>query len=861
MSTLDTLSVSNTATEADPNALLLNYQLTTAPSGATVDGNGEITWTPGAGQQYTTNLFVTVVTDFDPLAINAQSLSATNSFNVVVLPPPWPVLPFQPDRLLSQLAPLTVSNKAVDGALAVNQIVTNTFLFNYANRNALLSDGWSFVGANGRNTEYTIGAGAVDYSQPGMLNIPCDQGDLYGTSYNNTRNSLFRSLPSNWLSVRLALTFAPINANYQQAHLGLYQDDDNYVQMGVAYNSWDTSGAERFTLDVETGGSPTTPAKAPTTSTIFYFRLDRDPVTSAITSYYSYDGVGWTVLGAVSSTLANPRLMIWTGGCDAAVPANFDLAVMSLRRLDIIAGASVPTVLSYSLINPPPGATIDSNGVITLTPSGNGINTLTTVVTDNGLPPQRATNSFNVVLSTVHSGPILPAQTNLVVAELTSLIVTNTALDTDLPTPLLTYSLVSPPSGLTISTNGIITWIPSEAQGPSTNTITTIVTDSSVPLSATNSFTVVVNEINSAPVLPTQADRTLLGQQTLLVTNTATDSDLPANSLTYQLVAPPAGAVIDTTGVITWTPQVPGTNVFTTVVTDSNPWAVNDQHLKATNRFTVVVNAIHNGPTLPAQPSMITIAEFTTLVVTNTAIDTDFPAQVLTYGLIEPVPEGAAIDNNGVITWTPTKAQGPSTNTFRTVVWDSGSRNDNNIITVIVTEINTAPSLPNQTNRVLVGQQTMTVTNTATDSDIPANTLTYQLAGPIGASIDTTGVIYWMPGSGQVPSTNLFTTVVTDYNPAAVNAQHLSATNSFTVAVVEPLSPPSIQSITINQGQIVISWNSTANHTYRLQYCDSLSSTNWQNVTPDVLASGPNVTTTNAIGSSASRFFRVLLMP
>jgi hypothetical protein len=52
-----------------------------------------------------------------------------------------------------------------------------------------------------------------------------------------------------------------------------------------------------------------------------------------------------------------------------------------------------------------------------------------------------------------------------------------------------------------------------------------------------------------------------------------------------------------------------------------------------------------------------------------------------------------------------------------------------------------------------------------------------------------------------------------------------------------------------------------ANHTYRLQYCDSLSSTNWQNVMPDVLASGPNVTTTNAIGSSASRFFRVLLMP
>jgi hypothetical protein len=195
------------------------------------------------------------------------------------------------------------------------------------------------------------------------------------------------------------------------------------------------------------------------------------------------------------------------------------------------------------------------------------------------------------------------------------------------------------------------------------------------------------------------------------------------------------------------------------------------------------------------------------------------------------------------------------------VVWDTDSRNDANFITVIVNEINTAPSLPIQTNRVLVGLQTLTITNTGTDSDIPANTLTYQLVGPVGAAIDTNGVISWTPVSGQVPSTNLFTTVVTDYNPAAVSAQHLSATNSFTVTVVELPSAPNIQSISLNQGQVVLNWSATANHTYRLQYCDSLTTTNWQNVTPDVLATGPSVTTTNAIGSAASRFFRVLLMP
>jgi len=49
----------------------------------------------------------------------------------------------------------------------------------------------------------------------------------------------------------------------------------------------------------------------------------------------------------------------------------------------------------------------------------------------------------------------------------------------------------------------VITWTPTEAQGPGTNLSRTIVTDTAVPpLSATNSFTVIATEVNRAPVLP-----------------------------------------------------------------------------------------------------------------------------------------------------------------------------------------------------------------------------------------------------------------------------------------------------------------------------------------------------------------------
>src|SRR5207245_4418605 len=119
-------------------------------------------------------------------------------------------------------------------------------------------------------------------------------------------------------------------------------------------------------------------------------------------------------------------------------------------------------------------------------------------------------------------------------------------------------------SGVTSCTRG-------EASGVCSSELRTVVTDNGVPpLSATNSFSVMVTEVNGAPVLPPQSDRTVNELTQLVVTNTASDSDIPANVLSYTLLGP-ANAVIDGNGVITWTPsevQGPGSYTFRTVVTD-----------------------------------------------------------------------------------------------------------------------------------------------------------------------------------------------------------------------------------------------------------------------------------------------------
>src|SRR2546430_5454349 len=231
--------------------------------------------------------------------------------------------------------------------------------------------------------------------------------------------------------------------------------------------------------------------------------------------------------------------------------------------------------------------------------------------------------------------------------ELRSLVVTNSATDGELPANILTFSLEpGAPAGARINlTNGVFTWTPTEAQGPSTNLITVRVTDEgSPPSSDTGSFTVVVTEVNRAPVLTVPANQMINELSTLVVTNTATDPDLPANTLTFSLEpGAPAGASINlTNGVFTWTPteaQGPSTNLITVRVTDDGSPPSSD-----TGSFTVVVTEVNRAPVLTAPAEQI-IIELSTLAVTNTATDSDLPANTLTFSLDPGALAGARINS------------------------------------------------------------------------------------------------------------------------------------------------------------------------------------------------------------------------
>src|SRR6185295_2007087 len=181
-------------------------------------------------------------------------------------------------------------------------------------------------------------------------------------------------------------------------------------------------------------------------------------------------------------------------------------------------------------------------------------------------------------------------------AELANLAFTVTATDADVPANTIAWSLTlgtPAATGATIGAGtGAFSWTPTEAQGPGTYPVTIVATDNGTPaLSGSAAITITVTEVNVAPVLAAIGNKSGTVGTPVTFTATATDADLPANTLTFSLDAgAPAGATINgSTGAFSWTPSAAGTFPVTVRVTDNGTPA-----LSAFEAISITVGAAPN---------------------------------------------------------------------------------------------------------------------------------------------------------------------------------------------------------------------------------------------------------------------------
>lgn len=572
--------------------------------------------------------------------------------------------------------------------------------------------------------------------------------------------------------VTVTITVNPVNDEPTIANVPAFVTIDELAAYGFTASA---SDIENSPLVFSLSGAPAGASINPSTGAFSWTPTEAQGPNTYVFSVVVSDG----------SLTASSPINITVNEVNAAPSiANVPAAatIDELAPYGFTATASDPDIpvqaLTFSIIGAPAGASIDgSSGAFLWTPAedqGPGVYGFTVRVSDG---VTSADASISLTVSEVNSAPALDPIANQSLDELTLLSVDANASDSDIPSNSLTYSLDSAPAGMSIdSSSGAISWTPGESAGPGDHPVTVRVTDNGSPsLYHTVSFSVHVNEVNSAPVLDPIPDKTTDELVLLSVDANASDADMPANLLSYSLDAAPTGMSIDgASGAISWTPSEtdgPGDYPVTVRVTDDG-----SPSLSHTVSFSIHVNEVNVAPELAAIGNS-TIDEQVPFGFNASATDADQPSNGLTFSLVGQ-PSGASISSGGAFSWTPSESQGPGSYTFTVRVSDDGdpSLYDEQEITIVVNEVNLPPVLNAISNQTGVWGNSFAFTASASDPDIPANSLAFSLIGaPAGAGIDPmSGVFAWVPSGGQIGSHTFVVRVTDNGSPSLHDEQSVT---------------------------------------------------------------------------------------
>lgn len=246
--------------------------------------------------------------------------------------------------------------------------------------------------------------------------------------------------------------------------------------------------------------------------------------------------------------------------------------------------------------------------------------------------------------------PSLNTLTTQYIDEEASLSYTVSATDQDL-TATFSYSIdaQSQSLGMSIDANtGELTWTPTEAQN---GTYQVEVTVSDGSLTDASSLTIVVNELNTTPVIESIANMVVNEFDEVRCAIHASDKD--NDELTYSLDATSLadGLTIDlTTLELVWTPGEDDDGLHNVTIT------VSDGTLSTSHTFSIQVNELNSTPDISVIDNR-EVDEFKTLQFNIEATDADGDA--LTYDLNnEAKAAGMQLDETtGAFTWTPSGTQ------------------------------------------------------------------------------------------------------------------------------------------------------------------------------------------------------------
>ncbi len=570
--------------------------------------------------------------------------------------------------------------------------------------------------------------------------------------------------------------------------------------------TWTLAGPDAASFDIAANGQLTLKApanfEAKSVYTVSVVATDTGPasvsrsVTVNITNVNDAPTVTSSATGSVAEN-ASPTTVVYTA--TASDPDAGDSIAWTLSGTDAASFA------------------IAANGSVTLIASANfelkPSYSINVVATDSGL--LTATRAVTINITDVNDAPVAVADSASTNEDTPVAITAATLLsndtDADLPANTLSVIGVGGPVNGSVSLNGTtVTFTPTTEFGGAAS-FTYTISDGAGGLS-TATVTVNVAAVNDNPAITSATTASVAEGATAVLTATATDVDLPAQTLTFTIVggADQARFGITSGGSLTFnaapdfeTPLDAGANNVYDVTVQVSDGAGGT----ATSAIAVTVTNVNDAPTITSGAAT-SVAENTTAVLTVTATDADAPAQTLTFTISGGADAAKfSITSGGVLTFVvapnfEAPADAGADNIYNvTIQVSDGTTATTQAITVTVTNANEAPAITSNggdsTAAVNASENQTAVTDVDASDPDAAATLTYSKVGGADQALfvinASTGVLAFLVAPDFDVPTDAGGNNVYDVT-VQVSDGSLTDTQAIAVTVTAVSDPPVITS-------------------------------------------------------------------